>query len=1059
MINFSKNQLYLVIFIITLFISSDAFSKNLMESDDESGGKKDRIPQPVLALPDNAGELDRSLAQIIKALGIKDEPVTSPAVTEPRGPLFELGKQLFFSKSMSEQLDVACASCHHPDLAGGDALSLSVGVDAVNPDLLGPGRVHDGDRSKDPLTDGGPNVPRNAPTIFNLHIYDRVQFWDGRVEVVGASGAAHGMGLSIRTPDSLRKMPDPSAGTNLTVAQARFPITSGNEMFGHGAGAMTNEDKRRLLEKRFQGSDSATHKLPFNHWLPLFQAAFDDERQDPIQVVTMDRISEALSHYQRSLFFVDNPWSKYLSGDESAISEEAKKGALLFYSSLEQGGYACNACHTGNRFTDEGFYNIAMPQFGRGKDRAGFDLGRMLESSDPNDRYAFRTPTLLNVAETGPWGHTGAFRSLKDVIRHHMDTETSLVAFDYSLQNNPQFKGIKTDREKFFNRSLETLADLKQSEEWQLLPKWKYNERDADLIEAFLRTLTDPCITEKRCLANWIPKQGDQGPDGQLLHAVFSTFDDQPITYQPPLEQKSLQSAGGPASGKTWFTDATAEAGLDYHLADAGNGDEQHRVSGGVAVDDYDNDGWPDLFFSHSVVPGKLFRNQHDGTFRETTNEALGHLLSQQFGALFFDYDNDQDKDLLLVEDNIHDNFFRVYENQGDGHMLPDPLKGGIRFSRFTHSLSAGDYDGDGDLDLYAAHWGFTLLDIYNEYLWRNEGNGTFTDNSKILPPTRVSPKTDTLQLNFTPIFADIDGDNDPDMLLAGDFTTSQILINDGGNAFIDKTTPVISDENGMGAAVGDFDNDGDLDWFVTSIWNPIETKAYIGGETGNRLYRNDGTGNFTDVTDEADVRKGYWGWGACFADFNNDGWLDIFHTNGMTSKNVANEATFAQFIHDPSRLYINNHDGTFTERGVELGLNHTDQGRGVSCFDYDRDGDLDILIGHSGAPPRLYKNNNADGNNFLSITLRQPGNNPEAVGAKIYATTGKLTQYRELRMGSNYLSNDPILAHFGLGHKKRVDRLRIVWPDGSEQVKKRVKANQHLVIEKTTSQMAQIRQ
>ncbi|MBT8100863.1 MAG: VCBS repeat-containing protein [Gammaproteobacteria bacterium] len=1021
--------------LIALLASIATASESLLQPEDS-----DKDDRPQVNLPETDEELRRRLRSIVPE-DAYPKVFESHDVVPSAGPLFDLGKQLFFSTSLSEQRDVACVSCHHPLLGGGDGLSMPVGVDAVDSGIIGPGRVHDGDRNKDRQADGGPNVPRNSPTTFNIQFYESVLFWDGRVEKIADAAAAGGGYQGLRTPDSLRSAPDPSAADMLAAAQAMFPITSFNEMFGRGKdGVLTNSEKRDLLLRRFTENPDA------NPWLPLFRAAFPEMAAAGVDsLVTLVNIGSALSAYQQSQRFIDNPWFRYLLGDDAAIGDNAKRGALLFYSDISAGGYACHSCHAGAKFSDERFYNIAMPQFGRGKDRNGFDLGRMLESSDPNDRYAFRTPSLLNVAVTGPWGHTGAYTSLLAVVRHHMDVETSVLGFDYSLQQLPQFIDAKTDLRRNTERSHEVLVDAMSAPEWGLLSHHKYRQRDAEDIAAFLRSLTDPCTLEPECLAPWIPRPEDAGPDGNALQVKFSSFDVQPVTWQPPLEDPRVPVTS--SDSPTWFTNVTRDAGLDYELPAAGNGDEQHRVAGGVAVDDFDGDGWADLFVSHSVQPGKLFRNLGNGAFEDVTKAVLGELTSRQFGALFIDYDGDADKDLLLVEDNHLDGFLRAFENLGDGVMLPDPLKAGITFTRFTHSLAAGDVDNDEDLDLYAAHWGFTPGEKGVETFWRNTGDGMYADDSKVLPPTRISPVTGDVELTFTPIFTDIDADNDVDILVAGDFVTSQVLRNDGGHSFTDVTTAVISDENGMGAAVGDIDNDGDMDWFVTSIWNPVEQKGYVGGESGNRLYRNDGRGRFEDITDRAAVREGFWGWAACLADFNNDGWLDIFHTNGMTSKEVANEVLFAQFIHDPSLLYINNGDGTFAEQANEAGLLHTGQGRGVSCFDYDRDGDIDILVGHSGAPPSLFRNNLPETLNYISVQLRSPGQNADGIGAKVIVSTDTLTQTREIRLGSNYLSNDPPLAHFGLGDKARISKLTIVWPDGTTQHLSDIPSNQHLVI------------
>jgi hypothetical protein len=304
------------------------------------------------------------------------------------------------------------------------------------------------------------------------------------------------------------------------------------------------------------------------------------------------------------------------------------------------------------------------------------------------------------------------------------------------------------------------------------------------------------------------------------------------------------------------------------------------------------------------------------------------------------------------------------------------------------------------------------------------------------------------IDVKFTGNFADIDGDHDADLLISGDFETSQVLTNNNGT-YSDATTDVISDENGMGGTVGDYDNDGDLDWFVTSIHNPLETKSYIGGDSGNRLYQNNGSGTFTDVTETAGVREGFWAWGTCFADFNNDGWLDIFHTNGMSDGQSQSESGYKQFYKDPSRLFMNNQDGTFTEKSIEFGITHNEQGRGISCLDYDNDGDVDILIANNGLSPTLYRNNNLDNKNYLSIELVGATPNPMAVGAKVWLTAGGMTQMREIRLGSNYLSNDPLIQHFGLADQTQVSEVRVRWTDGTETTMEDVAANQRLVINK----------
>ena len=207
-------------------------------------------------------------------------------------------------------------------------------------------------------------------------------------------------------------------------------------------------------------------------------------------------------------------------------------------------------------------------------------------------------------------------------------------------------------------------------------------------------------------------------------------------------------------------------------------------------------------------------------------------------------------------------------------------------------------------------------------------------------------------------------------------------------------------------------------------------------------MYRNRGDGTFEDVTDVAGVRLGHWGWGSCFADFNNDGHLDLFHVNGFLL-DESDPGASSIFIDDPVRMFVSNGNGTFTEQSAVLGLDDTSQGRGVSCFDYDRDGDLDIFIANFGAPPRLYRNDGGNKQHYLGVSLKGDSPNTEAIGARVYVTAGGITQMRELRAGSNFESQNPVDAHFGLGEATSVIKVRVVWPNGKDSILHNVTADQ----------------
>ncbi|MDH3512449.1 MAG: CRTAC1 family protein, partial [Gammaproteobacteria bacterium] len=481
------------------------------------------------------------------------------------------------------------------------------------------------------------------------------------------------------------------------------------------------------------------------------------------------------------------------------------------------------------------------------------------------------------------------------------------------------------------------------------------------------------------------------------------------------------------------------------------------RVSGGVAVSDYNADGRLDIYVTQGRnSPGRLFNLQADRSFADVTEQAGVNTESVGNGGVFFDVDLDGLPDLISVQDGP--TYLQIFGNDGDGTFSDITDSTGILLTKPSFSIAAGDYDLDGDLDLFFAHWApYTKQDRW-EFFWQNQGDGTFTDVSNIADIGRF-PADDSgldlpedMEFSFTPIFADFNQDRYPDILLASDFSSSQVLVNNSGAGLVDTTPLLVDDRAGMGAAVADYDNDGDLDWFVSAIGDTREEFLVIGLFNGNRLYQNVGAGNFANVTDFAGVRQGYWAWGSCFADFNNDGYQDLFIVNGfdgMTEEQSVSR-NYENFNEDPALLYINNGDGTFTDRATELGVSHTAMGRGLVCYDYDRDGDLDMLIANSGEAPSLYRNNSfAGSNNFLNIRLHGRPDNPHAVGAQIYVSTNGQEQMRELQLGNNYISQNPVEAHFGLGTSQMVDKVRIVWPGLEASVSEltNVEANRFLVV------------
>ncbi len=496
------------------------------------------------------------------------------------------------------------------------------------------------------------------------------------------------------------------------------------------------------------------------------------------------------------------------------------------------------------------------------------------------------------------------------------------------------------------------------------------------------------------------------------------------------------------------FKDVTALAGIN-HVHGYKDGDfdtsdpsyERILQGGGVAGADYDLDGWPDLYVTAgSAGANLLYRNRGDGTFVDMAATAgVAFTGRKDAGASFADMDGDGWPDLFLG--GVNGTPPLVLRNRQDGTFEDVTEASGLADISNAYSASFADFDKDGDLDAYISHWNDSLQ---GRYLFTNDGKGVFTD---------VSAKAgipDGLMADYTPIFADIDNDGWLDLLVAADYNSSQVFINNRNGTFrLATDINVITDENGMGASAADFDNDGDIDWFVTSIFDPSglpdnDLTAGAAEATGNRLYRNKGDGTFEDVTETAGVRLGSWGWGSCFADFNNDGHLDLFHVNGYVTGNFN---TSSAFLTDESLMFISNGDGTFDGFRQDLRLSDRGQGRGLVCFDYDLDGDIDIFVANNQQAPSLYRNDGGNDLNFIHVRLGGEALNSEGIGGRVSIVTGNLSQIREIQAGNNFISSNPAEAYFGVGSAKVIDEVRITWPSGEEKVFSKVKANQMLTI------------
>ena len=444
-------------------------------------------------------DLDQKLRAMLLREGFDDGIPDADNLPSIVDPLAQLGKKLFYTKLLGGDFDTACGSCHHPKLGGGDSLSLPIGVAAEAPDLLGPGRMHSETGFE---FDSGPTVSRNSNSIFNIAFWKRALFWDGRIErVIGG----------IRTPDTALGRPDSNAGPNLVAAQARFPFLARDEMRGHRSKLrLRKEELRAHIASRLHTTLSKSKND--DNWLEEFRIAFNKPEGTLSELITFDNIALAIAEFERSQIFVDTPFASYVQGDTMAISEEAKRGALLFFTNPQRGGAGCGSCHSGEFFTDENFHVLAIPQIGRGKGdddlfsymsgaKKTDDFGRFRITGNPEDLYAFRTPTLLNVTVTGPWGHSGAYAKLEDIVRHHLNPQLALEMYDINQLDQQGLQlGDMTINTQYALDHLETLRENDLSN----LPKINLSQNEISDLLIFLETLTDPCVKDPKCLAPWI---------------------------------------------------------------------------------------------------------------------------------------------------------------------------------------------------------------------------------------------------------------------------------------------------------------------------------------------------------------------------------------------------------------------------------------------------------------------------------------------------------------------------------------------------------------------------
>lgn len=491
-------------------------------------------------------------------------------------------------------------------------------------------------------------------------------------------------------------------------------------------------------------------------------------------------------------------------------------------------------------------------------------------------------------------------------------------------------------------------------------------------------------------------------------------------------------------------------------------------LGGGVALLDYNHDGWLDIYLvngmTYDAMDGKasppqaaLFRNNHDGTFTNVAVQAGVTNDRWGVGVAVGDFDNDGWPDIYVT--NVSGGN-RLYHNNHNGTFTDVAQKAGVAVGNWSTGATWGDYDGDGYLDLFVP--GYVSYDFKHppaagsdqvasnncrfrgvpvfcgprglrgahDHLFHNNGNGTFTDVSK-----KAGVNDAPGYYGLTSLFVDLDGDGKPDLLVANDSTPNYLYHNKGNGTFEDLSFESGYAVNGegrptatMGIAVGDYLNNGKLDIADTDFSDDYDV-----------LYRNDGSLLFDDVSYPAGIAKAtipFLGWGDGFIDFDNDGWKDLFIANGHVYPQVDQHDWGTSFAQRPL-LFKNLRDGKFSLMPAVKGsgLAMVMRARGAAFGDLFNDGKIDVVINNLDGPPTLLRNVDPDHNHWVEFHLiGGPGEPRDAIGASVFLTAGGITQRGDVLSGGSFASSSDPRVHFGLGKASHIDELEIHWPGGRKE-------------------------
>jgi enediyne biosynthesis protein E4 len=546
-----------------------------------------------------------------------------------------------------------------------------------------------------------------------------------------------------------------------------------------------------------------------------------------------------------------------------------------------------------------------------------------------------------------------------------------------------------------------------------------------------------------------------------------------------PVEREKAEAEkklSGPVPDYPQLVDITSLTGIHFdHKSSPEAKFIAESMSGGVALIDYDGDGWPDIYFTnaqsvdmalHGVkARSALYHNNHDGTFTDVTDKAGVGYPCWAMGAAVGDYNNDGRPDLLVTCLNG----VVLYRNNGDGTFTDVTKASGLGSdSGWATGAAFGDYDSDGWADLFVSHYVDFHLDNLPAFgsgkacsymgievqcgprglpgvpdnLYHNNGDGTFTDVSK-----QAGVDDPERRYGLTSIWSDFNDDGKLDLFVTNDGEANYLYQGDGAGHFQDVglLAGVAANEDGveqanMGVAYGDYDHTGRMSLVLSHF--DVEYAA---------LYTNDGGMNFTDNSIGSGIARGtqgYVGWGDAFVDFANNGWQDFFLVNGHVYPQIDSIHVASRYL-EPKLLFLNRRNGTFLNisRRVGPALEIPQVSRGLAMGDLFNDGKLEAVVENLVGEPMILRPVGGPRNHWISFLLEGVKCNRLALNARVRTTAGDLVQLGEVVSGGSYLSQNDLRVHFGLGSHDHLDQAEILWPDGKKETLTNLAADRFVLV------------